>query len=50
MMGINPQVFWECSVTEISLAVDGFSEFNGGKGEPMSKNELNDIMEMYPDN
>jgi len=38
------------SITEITLAIKGFSEFNGGsKDKPMGKNELNELMELYPD-
>ena len=51
MIGINPAVFWDMSITEITLAIKGFSEFNGGKKEqPMNKDELDELMEMYPDN
>ena len=50
MIGINPAVFWDMSITEITLAIKGFSEFNGGnKDKPMGKNELNELMELYPD-
>jgi len=42
--------FWSSSITEINLAVNGFMEFNGSKKKPMSRDELNDMMEMYPDN
>lgn len=33
------------------MAIDGFVEFNGGaeKEEPMSKDRLNEMMELYPD-
>tara|TARA_R100001460_G_scaffold46203_1_gene83656 strand:+ start:3533 stop:3688 length:156 start_codon:yes stop_codon:yes gene_type:complete len=51
MIGINPVVFWEMSITEISLAVKGFIEFNGGKKSgSMDKEDLEELMEMYPDN
>jgi len=39
------------SITEITLAIKGFSEFNGdNKDKPMDKDELNELMELYPDN
>jgi len=50
MIGINPAVFWEMSITEITLAIKGFSELNGGsKDKPMSKDELEELRERYPD-
>lgn len=50
MMGINSDVFWNMSITEITLAIKGFSEFNGGnKEKPMDKESLNELMERYPD-
>lgn len=49
-MGIPPDVFWDMSFPEFYAAVDGFAEFHsGGKPPPLSKNELNELMEMYPD-
>ena len=43
--------FWKSSPQEIYMAIDGFVEFNGGaeKEEPMSKDRLNEMMELYPD-
>ena len=50
MIGISPKDFWDSSVPEISLAIKGFTEFNGGKKEkPMSRDELDNLMELYPD-
>ena len=51
MIGISPEVFWRMSVAEISLAIKGFSEFNGGdKDAKMDHDELKQLMELYPDN
>ena len=51
MIGINPSVFWDMSITEITLAVKGFSEFNGGKKDrPMDSEELKELIELYPYN
>jgi len=42
--------FWDSSVSEITFAIKGFSEFNGGKKErPMSREELDNLMELNPD-
>ena len=42
--------FWGMSLSEFLLAVEGFSEFNsGGEKPPLSRNELNDLMERFPD-
>lgn len=50
MMGMQPTEFWNCSLIEVYNAIDGFSEFNGASQDaPMDKNELSDLMEMYPD-
>jgi hypothetical protein len=51
MMGMTPNSFWEASPQEIYLAIEGFTEFNGGskKEEPMTSNRLNELMELYPD-
>ncbi len=50
MIGISPSEFWNMSIPEITSAIEGFMEFNGADKEPpMQKNELNDLMELYPD-
>jgi len=47
---MSPAVFWDLSLTELNLAIDGFREFNGAnKDRPMNKEELNELMELYPD-
>tara|TARA_R110000851_G_scaffold319793_1_gene484382 strand:+ start:2240 stop:2401 length:162 start_codon:yes stop_codon:yes gene_type:complete len=51
MMGMTPSNFWECSPKEVYMAIEGFTEFNGGeeqKEEPMSRERLNEMMELYP--
>ena len=38
------------SLTEFYLACDGLEEFHsGGKAKPLTKNELDNLMELYPD-
>jgi len=51
MMGMTPNTFWNTSPQEIYLAIDGFSEFNGGKEkeQPMTQDRLQEMMELYPD-
>lgn len=49
-MGMSPDVFWNMSITEFYAAIEGFAEFHsGGKPPPLSRNELEDLMERYPD-
>ena len=49
-MNISPSVFWEMSFQEFYSAVEGFAEFrSGGKPPPLTKGELEDLMERYPD-
>jgi len=50
MLNLSPSDFWEMSPTEIYMAVDAFVEFNGGnQEEPMTRDELDNLMELYPD-
>ena len=47
---MQPSEFWNSSIIEIHSAIDGFMEFNGAEKEaPMNKEELNKLMELYPD-
>ena len=50
IIGIQPDQFWNMSLKELMYAIDGFIEFNGNnKSKPLTKNELNELMELYPD-
>lgn len=50
MMGMQPSEFWNSSLIEIHTAIEGFIEFNGSEKEPpMQKDELKELMELYPD-
>ncbi|QDP61057.1 MAG: hypothetical protein Tp1123DCM1511741_46 [Prokaryotic dsDNA virus sp.] len=51
MMNINPCDFWNMSIKEITMAINGFKEYNTGKKaqEPMNKDKLKKLQEMYPD-
>ena len=49
-MRIDPNVFWDMSFPEFYAAVEGFAEIHsGGEPPPLSRNELEDLMERYPD-
>ena len=49
-MNIAPDVFWGMSFPDFYRPVEGFAEFHsGGKPPPLSKGELEDLMERYPD-
>tara|TARA_R100000773_G_scaffold22815_1_gene20091 strand:+ start:1239 stop:1391 length:153 start_codon:yes stop_codon:yes gene_type:complete len=50
MIGIQPNQFWEMSPVEVNLAIAGFKEFHGGQtADPMSRGELDRLMELHPD-
>jgi len=50
MMNMRPMDFWNLSPREMYLAIKGFQKFNGAKDDrPMKKDELDDLMELYPD-
>jgi hypothetical protein len=51
MIGFRTEDFWNASPIEIYMAIDGFAEFNGAneKEKPVTKDELNKLMELYPD-
>jgi uncharacterized phage protein (TIGR02216 family) len=49
-MRMTSEEFWNISLKEFLLAVEGFIEFNSdGKPPPMKKDELEELMERYPD-
>ncbi len=50
MLHIPPEDFWQMSLTELNTAIDGFVEFTGNrKAQSLTTDELNDLMELYPD-
>lgn len=51
MLHLSPTEFWNLSLHELYLAIDGFQEFNGSdqKDGPLTREELNELMELYPD-
>jgi len=49
-MGMAPDAFWGMSMQEFILAIEGFSEFHSdGTPPPMQRDELESLMERYPD-
>ena len=49
MGSVQPSEFWQTSWHECTCAVEGFMEFNSSnKEEPMSRDELAELMELYP--
>tara|TARA_R110000823_G_scaffold236254_2_gene361955 strand:+ start:349 stop:498 length:150 start_codon:yes stop_codon:yes gene_type:complete len=49
MLHIPPTEFWNMSLIELTEAINGFQEFNGGKEAPMQQDDLKEMMEVYPD-
>ena len=50
MVGIPPSEYWNMGLPELYAAIDGFMEFNGAKDDaPLGKDELKEMMELYPD-
>lgn len=49
-MGMRPDDFWNMGFPEFYAAVEGFAEFHsGGRPPPLQKDELDELMELYPD-
>jgi len=50
MMSMRPDDFWNLSPREMWEAIKGFKQFHGAEKErPMTTEELDDLMELYPD-
>ena len=50
MMNLPPNQVWDMSIKEITLAINGFKEYNdNNKSDPMNKSDLDKLMERYPD-
>jgi hypothetical protein len=49
-MMIRPADFWDMSLEEFYCAIEGFKEFHGApERTPLTKTELAELMELYPD-
>jgi len=47
---MTPEQFWNLTMIEFSCAVEGFSSFHASQSEtPLTRDELQDMMERYPD-
>lgn len=51
IMQMRPDDFWNLSPRELWLALDGFKSFHSSAdpNTPMRKDELDELMELYPD-
>lgn len=50
MIRMSPNDFWNLSPREMYASIAGFLEFNTtSQEEPLTKDELDDLMELYPD-
>jgi len=50
MMNMRPMDFWDLSPREMYLAIKGFKQFNTvEKEKPMDRDDLDNLMELYPD-
>lgn len=51
VIGLSPDQFWSMSFTELYSVIDAYNEYNTPKGKqsPLSKSELDELMERYPD-
>lgn len=49
-MQMRPDDFWNMSLQEFNSAITGFAEFHSsGTPPPLTRDELDDLMERYPD-
>ena len=50
MMNMRPVDFWDLSPREMYLSILGFKKFHASeKEQPMDRDELDELMELYPD-
>jgi hypothetical protein len=50
MMMMRPDDFWNMSPREMYESIKGFKQFHAAESEePMSQDELGNLMELYPD-
>lgn len=50
ILHLPPSEFWQMSLPELYAAIDGVAEYSGSRKEkPLSRDELQDLMERYPD-
>ena len=51
VLQLPPDAFWGMSLKELYSAIDGLSDYNSGgeQSGPMTRDELEELMERYPD-
>lgn len=50
ILNLAPAAFWDMSLHEFYAACEGLQEFHGGKKQnPLTRDELQELMELYPD-
>tara|TARA_R110000782_G_scaffold51530_1_gene111035 strand:+ start:344 stop:529 length:186 start_codon:yes stop_codon:yes gene_type:complete len=49
VLKIPPKDFWDMGLPELYLAIDGYVEANNMSQKPFGKDDLQDLMERYPD-
>ena len=46
---MRPDDFWNLSPVEMYSVIKGFKQFHAAEQDAMSRDELNNLMESYPD-
>ena len=47
---MTPDQFWNMTMIEFTSACEGFAKFHSSSSDtPMTKDEMQDLMERYPD-
>lgn len=49
VLQIPPNDFWSMSLSEFYAAIEGYNRVNGSGNAPLSRYELERLMERYPD-
>tara|TARA_R100001369_G_scaffold81468_1_gene112465 strand:+ start:117 stop:302 length:186 start_codon:yes stop_codon:yes gene_type:complete len=49
VLKIPPKDFWDMGLPELYLAIDGYIEANDTGQKSFGKDDLQDLMERYPD-
>lgn len=45
----TPGVFWQATISEVFKAIDGHNKANRAGPEPLTMEELDDLIERFPD-
>ena len=50
VLRMTPEEFWNMTMIEFCSACDGFASFHGAdQNSPMTRDEMQDLMERFPD-